>query len=113
CSNAPYLRRGNGLAIPKYEATFNTTLTVFRNLRLYGLVDWKGEHWRGTYDAGCRHTCFWTSEIAVKRDEMNVPWAAEMTAVIDGIAPGTGMAEFYNASAARLREVSANYTLPT
>ena len=112
CANAPYVRRGNGLAIPKYEATLNTTLTLFRNLRLYGLIDWKGEHWRGTYDAGCRHTCFWTSEIAVKGHEMDVPWAAPMTAVIDGLAPGTGMAEYYNASATRLREVSASYTLP-
>src|SRR5690606_36220478 len=46
CSEAPQLLLGPG--IPQWEATFNTRITLFRNLTLHGLVEWRGEHWRSS-----------------------------------------------------------------
>jgi TonB-dependent SusC/RagA subfamily outer membrane receptor len=112
CASAPLLRYGNGFGIPKYEGNFNAVVTLFGNLRLAGLVDWQGEHYRTLTDASCRHTCFWTSEIAVRRNEVTEPWAPFAMAAIDGLVASSPYVNTFNASFARLREVSANYTLP-
>jgi hypothetical protein len=106
-AGAPLVRMGNGLAIPKYEANMNTTVTLFQNLRLFAMVEWRGEHWRSLTDASCRHTCFQTSEVSVRR---HIPFAV---AAIDGNVAGTRHTGSFNASFAKLREVSANYTLPS
>jgi TonB-linked SusC/RagA family outer membrane protein len=111
-NQAPLLRFGNGFGIPKHEANVNATLTLFRNLRLYGLVDFQGEHYRTLTDASCRHTCFWTSEVAVKRHELQEPWVPFAVAAIDARIPGSPYVNTFNASFARVREVSASYTLP-
>ena len=107
CSGAPRIRQGNGLALPKHEATVNTTITLFDNLRLYAMAEWRGEHWRNLTDASCRHTCFQTSEASVRRDD---PF---MVAAITGRAQQTGLTNQFDASFAKLREISLNYTLPT
>ena len=106
CSGAPRIRQGNGLAIPKYEATMFTSITLFDNLRLYAMAEWRGEHWRNLTDASCRHTCFQTSEASVRRDD---PF---MVAAITNRARNTGLTRDFNASFAKLREISLNYTLP-
>ena len=106
CSTAPLLRQGNGFAVPLYEANFNTTFTLFDNLRLYAMVEWRGEHWRALTDASCRHTCFQTSYAAVARDD---PF---MVAAITNRARNTRLTHDFDASFAKLREVSLNYTLP-
>jgi len=103
---APLVRMGNGLAIPKYEANLNSTLTLFGNLRLFAMVEWRGEHWRALTDASCRHTCFQTSEAAVRR---HLPFAV---AAIDGNVAGTRHVGSFNAAFAKLREVSATYAFP-
>ena len=107
CSGAPRIRQGNGLALPKHEATLNTTITLFDNLRLYAMAEWRGEHWRNLTDAACRHTCFQTSEASVRRDD---PF---MVAAITGRAQQTRLTNEFDASFAKLREISLNYTLPT
>ena len=107
CSGAPRIRQGNGLALPKHEATLNTTITLFDNLRLYAMAEWRGEHWRNLTDASCRHTCFQTSEASVRRDD---PF---MVAAITGRAQQTRLTNEFDASFAKLREISLNYTLPT
>ncbi len=112
CANAPLLRWGNGFGIPKHEGNFSATLTLFRDLRLYGLVDWQGEHYRTLTDASCRHTCFWTSEVAVKRNELNEPWVPFAVAAIDARVASSPYVNTFNASFARLRELSATYNLP-
>jgi TonB-dependent SusC/RagA subfamily outer membrane receptor len=112
CNQAPLLRFGNGFGIPKHEGNFNASLTMFGNLRLYALVDWQGEHYRTLTDASCRHTCFWTSEVAVKRHELDEPWAPFAVAAIDGMITTSPYTNTFNAAFARLREVSASYTLP-
>jgi TonB-dependent SusC/RagA subfamily outer membrane receptor len=107
CNGAPLLRQGNGLAIPKHEAVLNTTFTLFGNLRLYAMAEFRGEHWRNLTDAACRHSCFQTSEAAVRRDD---PF---MVAAITNRARNTGITNEFDASFIKLREVSLNYTLPT
>ena len=106
CTQAPRVQLGNGLTIPKYEASFNTTITLFNNLRLYAMGEWRGEHWRGLTDAVCRHSCFYTSRAAVERPDEY----AEAVATIDGLIPLAPYTQWYNASFAKLREVSATYT---
>jgi len=113
CATAPQLQYGNGFGIPKYEGNFSATLTVFGNLRFSGLVDWQGEHYRTLTDASCRHTCFFTSEIAVRRAEVQEPWAPFAVAALDNLIANSAYLNTFNASFARLREVSANYTLPS
>jgi TonB-dependent SusC/RagA subfamily outer membrane receptor len=107
CKGAPRIRQGNGLAIPKYEATLNTTFTLFDNLRLYAMAEFRGEHWRNLTDAACRHSCFQTSEASVRRDD---PF---MVAAITGRAQQTRLTSEFDASFMKLREISLNYTLPT
>ena len=106
CASAPRIRQGNGLALPKYEVTANTTFTIFDNLRLYAMAEFRGEHWRNLTDAACRHTCFQTSEASVRRDD---PF---MVAAITGRASQTRLTSEFDASFMKLREISLNYTLP-
>jgi TonB-linked SusC/RagA family outer membrane protein len=106
CTQAPLVRLGNGLAIPKYEGSLNTTLTLFGNLRLYAMAEWRGEHWKSLTDASCRHTCFYTSRAAVERPDEY----ATTVAAIDGLIPGSPYTAWFDASFAKLREVSATYT---
>jgi len=109
CLQAPLLQVGNGLYIPKYEAQFNTSLTLFGNLRLYAMVEWQGEHYKYAHDMNCRHTCFYTSRAAVERP----PEYVYAVAMIDGLIPAGVHTSTFNASFAKLREVSATYTLPS
>ncbi len=113
CAAAPVLRYENGFGIPVHEGNFNAAVTLFNNLRIQALVDWQGEHYRTLTDASCRHTCFTTSELTVKRQDS--PWGAAGAiplAGMDGKASSTPYAGTYNSAFARLREISASYTLP-
>ncbi len=107
CSTAPLLVQGNGLAIPKYEASMNTTITLFDNLRLFAMAEWRGEHWRSLTDAACRHTCFQTSYMAVTRED---PF---FVAALTGRARQTRITSDFDAAFLKLRELSLNYTLPS
>jgi len=112
CNEAPVLVYENGFGVPVHEGNFNATVTLFNNLRLYGLVDWQGEHYRTLTDASCRHTCFYTSEVAVKRNLLDEPWAPFAVAAIDGMIATSPYTGTFNAAFARVRELSASYTLP-
>jgi TonB-linked SusC/RagA family outer membrane protein len=106
CNAAPLVQLGNGLAIPKYEATLNTTFNLFGSLRIYAMAEWRGEHWRSLTDTSCRHTCFYTSRAAVERPDEYV----YTIAAIDGLIPSSPYTAAFNASFAKLREVSATYS---
>lgn len=108
CNTANLVKLGNGLAIPKYEASLNTTVNLFGSLRLYAMAEWRGEHWRALSDAACRHTCFYTSRAAVERPDEYV----YTIAAIDGLIPSSPYTASFDASFAKLREVSATYTFP-
>ena len=106
CLSAPLIRQGNGLGLPEYEATANTTFTLFDNLQLYAMAEWRGEHWRRLTDAVCRHRCFQTSEASIRRDD------PIMVAAITRRVRDTRLLQDFDASFMKLRELSLNYTLP-
>ena len=63
CAAAPLVFAGT--PIPKVAGAFTTTLTLFRNLRLYGLVDFKQGHKRFNTDKWIRCDVFANCEEAV------------------------------------------------
>lgn len=106
CASAPSVFLGR--TIPNSEGSFGNTFTLFRNLRLYGLIDFKRGHYK--IDGNTRFRCsvngrcrenFYPAEYDVKR--------------IAGIQAGTDVLPDYyinEASFTKLREISLSYTLP-
>ena len=97
-----------GRALPNTEGAFTSTLTLFGNLRLYGMVDFKrgqrkvdgNTRVRCTFFGGrCREN-FFPEEFDARR--------------IAAIQSNTNLVDFLidDASFAKLREVSATYSLP-
>lgn len=110
CNSAPAVQIGNGRVLPNYEASLSTTFTVFENLRLYAMAEWRGEHWAYSIDAACRQICFSIGELSVVRPAR---WADAVAAVDQGFGGGSDTYARFNAGFAKLRELSANYTLPS
>src|SRR5690606_36571445 len=52
------------------------------------------------------------SEVAVKRDQMEAPWAPFAVAASDGMIQTSPYTGTFDAAFARVREISASYTLP-
>jgi hypothetical protein len=88
---------------------FTTTLTLFRNLRLYGLVDFKRGHHRFDTDRWIRCDVFANCEEAVTPAGRDPKLLADMQlgADLQTINSFIDDAGFF-----KLREVSASYTLP-
>jgi hypothetical protein len=106
CSSAPRLFAGPGL--PKVEGAVSSTLTLFKRLQLYALVDFKTGHvlWNQDYRDRCLgNTC------REKVFPLEVP--ATLAAAVQD--PGTSALDWAvsDAGFAKLREVSASYILPT
>ncbi|NUO38698.1 MAG: SusC/RagA family TonB-linked outer membrane protein [Gemmatimonadaceae bacterium] len=100
CSQAPRVYWGHSQ--PTWQAGFNTTVTLFRNLRLYGRVDGNGGHLQSDTEIRALHNQGSTEAVIRRNDpELQVYRAIEADAV------GT-----YQAGFLRLREVSATYNLP-
>ncbi|MGH7504485.1 MAG: hypothetical protein ACRELX_02490, partial [Longimicrobiales bacterium] len=105
CSEAPDLYLGR--ASPKYEASLSSTLTLFSRLRLYALVDYKGGH--KAFDNNLRARC----QIFLNCLETIEPENHDPKVVAQMQSSGTLIDFVINdASFAKLREVSASYTLP-
>jgi TonB-linked SusC/RagA family outer membrane protein len=107
CSIAPLVFAGT--PIPKVVGAFTTTLTLFRNLRLYGLVDFKRGHHRFDTDRWIRCDVFANCEEAVTPEGRDPRLLADMQlgADLQTINSFIDDAGFF-----KLREVSASYTLP-
>ncbi len=105
CSTAAAPRVFAGRGSSPWDLNFNSTLTLFRNIRVYANVEMQTGRVQHIWDVGCRHTCFGTSRAANVRDDPIFLAYAE-TGVPDTFL---GM---YDAGFAKLREVSVSYTLP-
>jgi TonB-linked SusC/RagA family outer membrane protein len=107
CAVAPLVFAGT--PIPKVVGAFTTTLTLFRNLRLYGLVDFKRGHHRFDTDRWIRCDVFANCEEAVTPAGRDPKLLADMQlgADLQTINSFIDDAGFF-----KLREVSASYTLP-
>jgi hypothetical protein len=101
CSQAPRVYWGHSQ--PTWQAGFNTTVTLFRNLRLYGRVDGNGGHLQSNTEIRALHNQGSTEAVIRRNDPMLQVYRA-----IEADAVGT-----YEAGFLRLRELSASYTLPT
>lgn len=103
CATAPNVFWGQ-VSYP-WEWAFNTTVTLWQNLRLYANVDLRRGAIAHSTDTSCRHTCFTTSLASQERND------PIFLAYADAVVPG-GPLGLYDSSFAKLREVAASYTLP-
>ncbi|MBL8982193.1 MAG: SusC/RagA family TonB-linked outer membrane protein [Gemmatimonadetes bacterium] len=95
-----------GRADPSVEGSFNTTVTAFQKWRLYGLVDFKGGHRVLNNNDRARCQVFNQCMANIEPEKYDPVFVAQ--AQSNGI-----LREFtyQKAKFARLREVSASYTL--
>jgi TonB-linked SusC/RagA family outer membrane protein len=100
CSQAPRVYWGHSQ--PTWQAGLNTTVTLFRNLRLYGRVDGNGGHLQSNTEIRALHNQGSTEAVILRNDPFLQVYRA-----IEADAVGT-----YEAGFLRLRELSATYTLP-
>jgi TonB-linked SusC/RagA family outer membrane protein len=101
CSQAPRVYWGHSQ--PTWQAGFNTTVTLFRNLRLYGRVDGNGGHLQSDTEIRALHNQG-STEAVIRRNDPQL----QVYRAIEADAVGT-----YEAGFLRLRELSATYSLPT
>ncbi len=107
CIGAPRLFIGTTL--PLYEWNFNGTLTFFRNFQLRGLVEMRRDFWQGSTLISCRHWCF---PNAPQRYQTTDPiYVASLPGPYTA-SNSNLMTNDYDASFAKLRELSLTYTLP-
>jgi outer membrane receptor protein involved in Fe transport len=104
CSEAPRIYQG--APIPTREASLGTTLTLGDNLQLFAQVDYQGGHHMVNGTAAGGHLFFRiTREIQERDDPILLGYEALG-------ADGINQAGIMDASFAKLRRVSATYTLP-
>ncbi|MGE0553878.1 MAG: SusC/RagA family TonB-linked outer membrane protein [Gemmatimonadales bacterium] len=102
CSGAP--RVYYGVPTPKWEGALSSTVTLFKNLRLYGLLDFRGGFMIEHGDIEAMHTAFRNSK-AINEAQDPILLAYDQL----GIRAPVG---FFDAGFAKLRELSATYSLP-
>jgi TonB-dependent SusC/RagA subfamily outer membrane receptor len=100
CSQAPRVNWGHSQ--PTWQAGFNTTVTLFERLRLYGRVDGSGGHLQSNTEIRALHNQGSTEAVILRNDPL-----LQVYRSIEADAPGT-----YKAGFLRLRELSATYTVP-
>lgn len=89
---------------PTLEAALSTEVTMWRNLRLYALAELRTGHHRFDWDIRFRHLLFLNTEASVMRDEPILEAYRHMGDV--------NQSGYMKAGFAKLREVSATYTVP-
>jgi TonB-linked SusC/RagA family outer membrane protein len=101
CATAPRVYWGHSQ--PTWQAGFNSTVTLYQNLRLYARVDGNGGHLQSDTEIRALHNQGSTLAVIQQND----PFLQEYRR-IEADAPGT-----YKAGFLRLRELSATYTVPS
>ena len=108
CGDAPNVFVGT--PIPKVTGAFTTTLTLFGNLRLYGLVDFKRGHRRFNADRWVRCDAFLECRENVDPTGVDPRLLADIQL---GSDLETVNSFIEDASFFKLREISASYTVPS
>ncbi len=105
CDQAPRIFQGS--PVPTREASMSATLTLFQNIQLFAQADYQGGHHMVYGNAAGAHMFFRNTKAVLERtDPIFLGYEALGR---DGInQPGLADASF-----AKLRQVSATYTLPT
>jgi hypothetical protein len=99
CAVAPRVYWGHSQ--PTWQAGLNSTVTLYKNLRLYARVDGNGGHLQSDTEIRALHNQGSTLGVIERTD----PFLQEYRN-IEADAPGT-----YKAGFLRLRELSATYTI--
>ena len=99
CTVAPRVLWGHSQ--PTWQAGLNTTVTLFKRLRLYGRVDGNGGNLQSNTEIRALHNQGSTLPVILRNDPLLQEYRS-----IEADASGT-----YNAGFLRLRELSATYTL--
>jgi TonB-linked SusC/RagA family outer membrane protein len=107
CAVAPLVFAGT--PIPKVTGAFTSTVTLFKNLRLYGLVDFKRGHRRLNTDHLVRCDLIGNCLEAVSPVGLDPKLLADVQFGADLQTVNSFMED---ASFFKLREISASYTLP-
>jgi hypothetical protein len=107
CAEAPLVFAGT--PIPKVAGALTTTLTLFKNLRLYGLVDFKRGHHRFNTDHWARCDAFAECLENVQPEGVDPKLLADIQL---GFDLQTVNSFIEDAGFFKLREISASYTLP-
>ncbi len=98
-----------GTVTPKFTGGVTSTVTVRNNLRFYALVDWKRGHKMLDTDGVLRCAIFLACDAAVRPENYSPQFVGN---VRNGSALVIIDQFIRDASFARLREVSASYTVP-
>jgi hypothetical protein len=107
CAVAPLVFAGT--PIPKAVGAFSSTVTLFKNLRLYGLVDFKRGHRRLNADHLIRCSLITNCRENVSPQGLDPKLLADVQLGADLQTVNSFMED---ASFFKLREISASYTLP-
>jgi hypothetical protein len=99
CATAPRVYWGHSQ--PTWQAGFNTTVTLYQNLRLYARVDGNGGFLQSDTEIRALHNQGSTLGVIERNDPLLQEYRA-----IEADAPST-----YQAGFLRLRELSATYTI--
>lgn len=99
CSVAPRVFWGHSQ--PIWQFGVNSTVTLFKNFRLYARVDGSGGHIQSNTEIRALHNQGSTEAVILRNDPLLQVYRA-----IEADVPGT-----YKAGFLRLREVSATYTI--
>ena len=96
---------------PEWDLRFDGTIRIFNNLRIFAMVEMPLNYWSFNHNVSQRHSGFANSFKVFNRVEDNDP--VYIAAVVDGDGSSGGLqTSRYDASFAKLREVSATYYLP-
>ena len=95
-----------GPPTPTWFGSASSTITLFRNLRLFGLVDFLGGNIRGDNDLAASHLFWNSSEASVRRND---PILEAYRIVIGSSGQEVG---FVNPGFAKLRMLSTSYVIP-
>jgi TonB-linked SusC/RagA family outer membrane protein len=104
CAGAPTVYWGGPL--PTWQGSLSSTLTLFGDLRLYALIDYKGGNYRTNGDVGASHV-FFTNSRCINERPICDPILAAYAGMGQFLPVGTMKAGF-----AKLRTLAASYELP-
>ncbi len=104
CADAPLVYWGQ--PIPEWEGSVSATLTLFRNLELFGLVDYLGGRTLINGDVAASHRFFLHTRAILERTD-------PILLAYEGLG-GEGLPQpgIMDAGFAKLRNLSATYTFP-
>jgi TonB-linked SusC/RagA family outer membrane protein len=97
-----------GPAEPTREASFSNTFTIFRNVSVYSLFDYKGGNYN--YHGSELYRCA-SSANCVERNDQSFP-ASDLPIYMAGTSINPRAVYIYKADFVKLRDVSITYSLP-